>query len=163
MSQSPSSRERTLESLPPAPSSSPAPRPGALADLIGWVWRPLGIYVASRAMTAVAFAVAAYMSPAYDFRGTFLRWDGEWYIPIARDGYPNRVAPGEGSLVAFFPGSGCPSPFRSASAGMSTIIAGSPTAHELRKKSSYLHSSQSHMGPTPRRLPITSLPMPPVP
>ncbi|MGH9034336.1 MAG: glycosyltransferase family 39 protein, partial [Acidimicrobiia bacterium] len=26
------------------------------------------------------------------------------YIPIARDGYPNRVAPGEGSLVAFFPG-----------------------------------------------------------
>jgi hypothetical protein len=73
-------------------------------DLVGWVWRPVGIYLASRAVTAVAFAVAAYMSPAYDFRGTFMRWDGEWYIPIAREGYPSHVAPGEGSRVAFFPG-----------------------------------------------------------
>lgn len=104
MSQTSSSRERTLQSPPPAPRPSLAVRPGALRSLGGWVWRPLGIYAASRAVTAVAFAVAAYMSPNYDFRGTFLRWDGEWYIPIAREGYPSQVAVGEGSRVAFFPG-----------------------------------------------------------
>ena len=48
-------------------------------------------------------------------------------------------------------------------AGTSTIIAGSPTTHEVRKNSSYLHSLQSCMGPTPMRLAKISAPMPPVP
>ena len=48
-------------------------------------------------------------------------------------------------------------------AGLSTTIAGSPTAHEVRKNSSYLHSAQLAVGPTRKRLARTSEPMPPLP
>ncbi len=45
-------------------------------------------------------------------------------------------------------------------AGTSTTMAGSPTAQELRKNSSNLHSGHFHIGPTPKRLASTSAPVP---
>ncbi len=48
-------------------------------------------------------------------------------------------------------------------AGTSTTMAGSPTAGEVRKNSSYTQSRQSCMGPTPSRLAMTSEPTPPEP
>ena len=48
-------------------------------------------------------------------------------------------------------------------AGTSTTMAGSPSAQEVRKNSSYLQSVHSAIGPTPRRLARISAPMPPVP
>ena len=59
-------------------------------------------------MTAVALAVAAVLTPDYRFGELFFRWDGGWYLDVARNGYPHVLPVGPdgqavASNIAFFP------------------------------------------------------------
>ena len=69
---------------------------------------PLALYVASRAMTLVAGAVAMAMRPGSDFVSIFAAWDGKWYSRIITEGYPSVIpanANGKAvfSQIPFFP------------------------------------------------------------
>ncbi|HEV3365721.1 MAG TPA: hypothetical protein VG795_16575, partial [Acidimicrobiia bacterium] len=77
---------------------------------------------------------------------------GMWELWRVHDAFEPSCVPA--SICSFVHG---------ALAGTSTTMAGSPTAQAVRKKSSYLHSVQPAIGPTPKRLARISAPMPPVP
>ena len=83
-----------------------------------WTWwgRALGVYLATRAFSAVVFVVVArrqvenYWTPAKPsyLRFTGLMWDASWYRTIAEQGYPDVLPRGADGLVqqnpwAFFP------------------------------------------------------------
>jgi hypothetical protein len=71
--------------------------------------RPLGIYLASRAVTLAVLGTAAVVNPAVRFHDTVFRWDASWYLSVADHGYPHHIPTGvtgdaAQSSVAFFPG-----------------------------------------------------------
>jgi hypothetical protein len=73
---------------------------------LSWVWRPVGIYAASRLVVGVAVAVADDLLPLPGIP-SLRTWDHGWYLAVARDGYPSFVPELSGQVVqsnlAFFP------------------------------------------------------------
>jgi len=69
--------------------------------------RPVGIYVASRALLFVAAAATDLVPPKADVLASLGRWDGAWYLQLARTGYPHSVGVTQGlpgqNTIAFFP------------------------------------------------------------
>ncbi|HEX2272334.1 MAG TPA: mannosyltransferase family protein [Acidimicrobiales bacterium] len=111
-----------------APEPSPAEGPDAPEKTLprarpwAWIWRPLGIFAASRVVTVVAAVVAATIAeelgddlstdkpwpPPSPTRYLTLRalgsWDGGWYARIAEQGYPQDTGdPEPWADFAFFP------------------------------------------------------------
>lgn len=75
-----------------------------------WKLRPLltpaFLYMASRVATVTAFAIAANLSDAIGFGDAFNRWDSEWYLSVASQGYPHgplQLAERSVGNTAFFP------------------------------------------------------------
>lgn len=81
---------------------------GVAAPLLGrhLAW-PVGIFLASRLVTMAVAHVARLLQPQ-PLTAVLSRWDGQYYLAIARDGYPASLPPGTGdaaqSVHAFFPG-----------------------------------------------------------
>lgn len=71
------------------------------------IWRPAGIFAASRAATLLAAAIAADLSPKFGLLGSLTPWDTGWYMELARHGYPGVVPQQAGravqSTLGFFP------------------------------------------------------------
>src|SRR5256885_10078866 len=72
------------------------------------LWRPAVIFVASRAVTLMAAAVGADLSPTLNFGQALTRtWDAAWYLHLAAHGYPHSVPVEAGhaaqSTLGFFP------------------------------------------------------------
>lgn len=70
--------------------------------------RPLGIYLASRAVVAIGAAIATVVRrPDLTFVQALAGWDGGWYLAVARHGYPGEVPLADGealqSTLGFFP------------------------------------------------------------
>lgn len=65
------------------------------------------VYALSRVATFITAGGIAVISKG-SFGSVFTRWDGGWYLAIAREGYPSFVPAGTGvaaqSSIAFFPG-----------------------------------------------------------
>jgi hypothetical protein len=85
------------------------------------------VYALSRAATFVTANGIALI--AKDPLGSVVaRWDGGWYLSIARHGYPSFVPAGSGvaaqSSIAFFPGYPIAMRALSASLGISPVLAG---------------------------------------
>src|SRR5438309_11258704 len=70
--------------------------------------RPVGIYLASRAVVVTAIWMASRMPPTDSVGHTLMFWDGGWYIATASRGYPAVLPMVDGhvaqSTFAFFPG-----------------------------------------------------------
>ncbi len=77
-----------------------------LARFLSSSYRPIAIYAASRAGVLLVFGAAAYATHT-TFAHALLNWDSQWYMSIARVGYPHAVPPGSGnaaqSNLGFFP------------------------------------------------------------
>ena len=96
----------------PAPSVSvevseePRERP-TLRARTAVVARPAGIYLASRAVVAMAMWMAARIPPPDSVGHIVMSWDGGWYVDTARLGYPHALPMVDGhvaqSTIAFFP------------------------------------------------------------
>jgi len=104
-----SSRPRTLRGWLPAPTS---------------IWVPLGIYLLSRAISALFLVVGAERQDALTFttpikvthplpsRPSLLEvatnWDGQWYWAVVDHGYPSALPPSGSTIlqspIAFYPG-----------------------------------------------------------
>jgi hypothetical protein len=72
------------------------------------VWRPAAIFAASRAVTLLAAAMAAKLSPTLGIGGVLTgMWDSGWYRNVAQLGYPTSVPEQAGraaqSTIGFFP------------------------------------------------------------
>jgi hypothetical protein len=65
------------------------------------LWRPAGMFVASRALASFAFVAASAARPQFGFRSLTSRWDGGYYLSIIGNWYPDYVR-GK-SVYAFFP------------------------------------------------------------
>jgi hypothetical protein len=69
--------------------------------------RPIGIYLASRAVVLSAMWIASRMAPPETLRNTVMFWDGGWYLQTASHGYPQSLPMVDGhvgpSTFAFFP------------------------------------------------------------
>ena len=69
---------------------------------LAWLWRPALLFVSSRALVLLAFVVAGAAQRGLGLRASMTRWDGGFYLGIAKYGYPSTVhGP---SRLAFFPG-----------------------------------------------------------
>jgi hypothetical protein len=68
------------------------------------LWRPVSMFVASRAVVFLAFVTAAAAHPGLSFHRATSRWDSAYYLHIASVGYPTRLEPKGHSIFAFFPG-----------------------------------------------------------
>ena len=68
-------------------------RLGVLAQRWAAIWRPAGIFVASRVATIGAAAVAADLHPTFGLGGVLTRsWDGNWYRMLAEHGAESNIA-----------------------------------------------------------------------
>lgn len=68
-----------------------------------WVLLPLGAFVASRVVAMTAIYAVRFLMPGWTVLASMSRrWDGPWYLDIARFGYPPTRPPGQ-SLLGFFP------------------------------------------------------------
>ena len=65
--------------------------------------RPVGIFVASRAVVLAAIWLGAKLVPPLSLAGAASTWDGGWYLLVASGGYPEAVPDAGGSALAFFP------------------------------------------------------------
>jgi hypothetical protein len=69
--------------------------------------RPVTIYLASRLLLLVAAAATDIVPPKASLLGSLGRWDGAWYLQLARTGYPHSVGVTQGlpsqNTIAFFP------------------------------------------------------------
>src|SRR3954470_19160908 len=99
------------EGVPPPPALRPTPaaRARRLATASGRTWlHPFALFAASRVIVIVSTAVAALLDPTRSFLQIANAWDSEFYLDIARTGYPTTVpnAPGDNAklVTAFFPG-----------------------------------------------------------
>jgi hypothetical protein len=64
---------------------------------------PIGAFVASRIVAMSAVYAARFINPGWTILASMsLRWDGPWYLDIARFGYPTHTPQGQ-SLLGFFP------------------------------------------------------------
>jgi hypothetical protein len=67
----------------------------------------VGVYLLSRAATVLTAGGIALIARS-SLGSVLARWDGGWYLSVARDGYPSFVPRGLGvaaqSSIAFFPG-----------------------------------------------------------
>lgn len=83
------------------------PPPSSLAGWFRPLVRPLAWYAASRLLILVVGAVAILVHSQLSIGDFFAMWDGDWYLRIAREGYPHTVPDGVGLHVrtelAFFP------------------------------------------------------------
>jgi len=81
-------------------------RPGWEARL-GWVWRPVLIFAASRLAVLVAAGVASQVVPGLGVAGALQKWDGAWFLNVIQNGYPTAVPMIDGhvapSTICFFP------------------------------------------------------------
>jgi glycosyl transferase family 87 len=77
-----------------------------VSSRLSWIWRPLGIYAASRLAVGVAVAVAADLVPLPGIP-SLRTWDHGWYLGVAQGGYPDFVPEVAGRAVqnnlGFFP------------------------------------------------------------
>ena len=94
---------------PGAPRLTAAARARDLAARSGRTWvHPFALFAASRVVVIVSTAVAALLDPTRSFLQIANAWDSEFYLDIARTGYPTTVpnAPGDNAklVTAFFPG-----------------------------------------------------------
>ncbi|MBW3669367.1 MAG: glycosyltransferase family 39 protein [Actinobacteria bacterium] len=77
----------------------------AATGATGWRWvlLPLGAFAASRLVTMSAVYLVRFLMPGWTVLETMSRrWDGPWYLDIARYGYPEATPTGQ-SLLGFFP------------------------------------------------------------
>ncbi len=79
------------------------------ASTAGGVRHSLGVYALSRVVVlVVAGATRIMVLRSGTLLGLLTRWDGGWYLAVARNGYPPSVPTGSGppaqSNIAFFPG-----------------------------------------------------------
>ena len=65
--------------------------------------RPVGIFLASRAVVLLALWFATRLAPERTLGQYASTWDGGWYLSVASDGYPDAVPEAAGSSLAFFP------------------------------------------------------------
>ena len=69
--------------------------------------KPVAIFAASRLVNLSALAVSMIVTPGATFADVLQRWDGVWYLAVARAGYPDHVPTGSGtaaqSTISFFP------------------------------------------------------------
>jgi Gpi18-like mannosyltransferase len=91
----------------PPPPGRPAMNPPRADDIRHGVRFSLAVFGVSRLVTFVlAYAIAAVSGRSVT--EVLTRWDGGWYLAVARRGYPETVAAGVGdqaqSTLAFFPG-----------------------------------------------------------
>ncbi len=65
-------------------------------------------WVVSRTISVAAAALAAHRHPGTSLTRVLSSWDGQWYLSIARSGYPDHLPMSRGralqSSVGFFPG-----------------------------------------------------------
>jgi len=75
---------------------------GRLRVGLAWLWRPALLFVSSRVLVLLALVVAGAARRGLGLRASMTRWDGGFYLGIAKYGYPSTVhGP---SRLAFFPG-----------------------------------------------------------
>ncbi len=65
--------------------------------------RPVGIFLASRAVVLLALWFATRVAPERSLTEYASAWDGGWYLSVASGGYPEAVPEAGGSTLAFFP------------------------------------------------------------
>src|SRR5438093_13318444 len=69
--------------------------------------RPVGVYLASRAVVLTAMWMASRIAPPDSLRHSVTAWDGAWYLNLAEHGYPATLPMVDGhvaqSTFAFFP------------------------------------------------------------
>jgi hypothetical protein len=69
--------------------------------------RPIGIYLASRAVVGTAMWLASRIPPPTSLNYIVTTWDASWYLDTARLGYPHALPMVDGhvaqSTLAFFP------------------------------------------------------------
>ena len=65
--------------------------------------RPVGIFLASRAVVLLALWFATRLAPERSLGEYASTWDGGWYLAAATGGYPDAVPEAAGSTLAFFP------------------------------------------------------------
>ena len=65
--------------------------------------RPVGIFLASRAVVLLALWFATRLAPERTLGQYASTWDGGWYLSVASDGYPDAVPAAAASSLAFFP------------------------------------------------------------
>src|SRR6202035_2457497 len=65
---------------------------------MGWVLRPIVIYLASRVVTVVALAVATTSSHT-SILGAINTWDSRWFIRAAQFGWPTHPPQSHGHVV----------------------------------------------------------------
>lgn len=74
---------------------------------LGWVWRPLLAFAASRLAVLVAAGVVTQVVPGLRLPAALQKWDGAWFLTLIRDGYPHVIPITDGhvasSTVCFFP------------------------------------------------------------
>jgi hypothetical protein len=92
--------------------TDPLVRDRALAAPAAWVFVvlvPLAFLAAGLALRFLAFRAALPDVPAADFVEALCRWDCEWYVHLAEEGYdpfpvPARVAGGNWAFFPLYPG-----------------------------------------------------------
>jgi len=67
------------------------------------LFRPVGIFLASRAVVLLAMWLATRLVLNRSMADVTSTWDGGWYLAVAAGGYPEAVPAIGGSTLAFFP------------------------------------------------------------
>ena len=65
--------------------------------------RPVGIFLASRAVVLISLWFATRLAPERSLGQYASSWDGGWYLAVASGGYPATVPEAADSTLAFFP------------------------------------------------------------
>lgn len=82
-------------------------RPAAIRAWVAMAARPIGIYLASRAVVLMAMWMASRIAPSESLSNIVRFWDGGWYLHTANNGYPQDLPMVDGNVAqstfAFFP------------------------------------------------------------
>jgi hypothetical protein len=92
---------------PREPGPSAPERPAGLGHVVPrWIWRPVVIYLASRALAWSTLAVTTVFTHV-GIGGEIDRWDSRWFIRAAAFGWPSQLPHRHGHVaantIAFFP------------------------------------------------------------
>ena len=81
--------------------------PGSRVDTARKALIPLGVFAAARLAQIVLAYFVMMLDRSLELAAVLTRWDGYWYVEVAREGYPSQVLEGHGngaqSNLGFFP------------------------------------------------------------
>jgi hypothetical protein len=108
------------------PVAAPPPRPAAWRRAAAWLWAggwPVLVYSCSRLLLLAVAGVTAVITH-HSLAGELSAFDGQWYLRLARDGYPARAVHAK-STLGFLP------LYPLAILGLAAVLSCSPLAAAL--------------------------------